>query len=162
MIKSNLQVSAVPLTTRQQVRAIYQRRGVVGFFKGYWITLGVFAPYSFVFFLTYEALKARLAAGGGGGEGGAGADPLRFHQHFTCAATSASLAAISTHALEVAKTRAQVSELSVRGILRSMTSHPQGGGWRTLLTKGLGARLLYIIPSAGLNLALYEQLKLLV
>ncbi|KAJ3330574.1 hypothetical protein HDU76_005337 [Blyttiomyces sp. JEL0837] len=66
VIKSKLQVgvgangnvATSTMSTVGLVRDILATQGVQGLFKGYWISLGVFVPYTVIYFVTYEKLKS--------------------------------------------------------------------------------------------------------
>ncbi|KAJ3091070.1 hypothetical protein HK102_001796 [Quaeritorhiza haematococci] len=62
VLKNKLQVAVTNNTTTFQLaKSIYRNEGLRGFFRGYWLSLGVFIPYTVVYFVTYEQLKLRAA-----------------------------------------------------------------------------------------------------
>ncbi|KAI7822606.1 mitochondrial carrier domain-containing protein [Gamsiella multidivaricata] len=155
-----------PVGTMDLARRIYRQEGLLGFYRGYFITLGVFVPYSMIYFATYEQLKdmawrRRHTA-----------IPLSIaKQHeetppfptiVACAAVAAGIAGGVSNIVDVVKTRWQISVLatteenaSAGRIIRHMLR--QGGF--TSFTRGMGARVLWMIPSVTISMSMFEYLK---
>ncbi|KAI9343756.1 mitochondrial carrier domain-containing protein [Zopfochytrium polystomum] len=62
VLKSKLQVGVTTPesqnpSTLDLARRIWRTSGLLGFMRGYWITIGVFVPYSVTYFVCYEQLK---------------------------------------------------------------------------------------------------------
>lgn len=89
----------------RQIRLIYQRHGVVGFYRGWIWTMLRDAPSSAIYLMIYEKIKAETDANAVGAR--------------TLAATVASVGTtMLTHPFDVAKTRAQTDSAQRVGALR--------------------------------------------
>ncbi|KAG0303413.1 hypothetical protein BGZ98_006688 [Dissophora globulifera] len=155
-----------PTTAMELARRIYRQEGLLGFYRGYFITLGVFVPYSMVYFATYEQLKESawrqriLPTTTGTNTRQEGALP--FLTIVACAAVAAGFAGGISNIVDVVKTRWQISVLatteensSTRNIVRHMLR--QGG--LGSFTQGMGARVLWMIPSVTISMSIFEWLK---
>ncbi|KAG0244956.1 hypothetical protein BGX31_008307 [Mortierella sp. GBA43] len=173
------QWSRRPISTQQLAKKIFDREGLLGFYRGYFITLGVFVPYSMIYFATYEQLKdmawrqqghlmgPRMAEAATAEEEVAAADrqqedTLPFLTIMSCAAVAAGIAGGVSNVVDVVKTRWQISVLatteensSTRRIIQHMIS--QGG--LSSFTRGMGARILWMIPSVTISMSVFEWLK---
>ncbi|KAF9363739.1 hypothetical protein BGX34_003428 [Mortierella sp. NVP85] len=157
--------SRKPISTRELARMIYRQEGVQGFYRGYFITLGVFVPYSMIYFATYEQMKEiawrqrRLPLSSAVD---AREETLPFLTIMACAAVAAGIAGGVSNIVDVVKTRWQISVLatteensSTRRIIQHMFS--QGG--LASFTRGMGARVLWMIPSVTISMSMFEWLK---
>lgn len=70
-------------------------------------------------------------------------------------------AATITNPLDVAKTRLQVSTTKGQSVLSIWREIIQKDGLKSLLSRGLSARLLNVIPTSLLSVTIYEQVKAL-
>ncbi|KAF9159834.1 hypothetical protein DFQ26_006134 [Actinomortierella ambigua] len=153
-----------PIGTLQLAKRIYQHEGLLGFYRGYFITLGVFVPYSIMYFTTYEELKALALQQQRTKYPKSLEDPqhpLPFMSVAACAAVSCAIAASVSNVIDVVKTRWQVSvlsqeQLSVTQIIRRMLK--QEGGLRSF-TRGMGARVLWMVPGTTISMSIFELLK---
>lgn len=83
-----------------------------------------------------------------------------FHGYMVSSACSGALAGAVSNVADVVKTRIQAaSTLDAKNtgdVLRSMWRNE--GGLRAF-TKGMGARVLWVAPSATISFTIYESLK---
>lgn len=88
------------------LRDLLRAEGVRGLFRGYALTVGVFGPYSMIYFMAYERGKrgwATVLEERGGAPGA----PLPLFAVVSAAAASGAVAAAATSPLDVVKTRIQ-------------------------------------------------------
>ncbi|KAF9914126.1 hypothetical protein BX616_008905 [Lobosporangium transversale] len=138
-------------------KMIYRQEGLRGFYRG---------PYSIIYFTTYEHLKkmawreqqrsATIIAEGHE------KDTLPFMTIVTCAAVAAGIAGAISNIVDIVKTRWQISVLataednsSTKNIIRQMFR--QGG--LASFTRGMGARVLWMVPSVTISMSTFEWLK---
>ncbi|KAI9189985.1 hypothetical protein H9P43_001418 [Blastocladiella emersonii ATCC 22665] len=152
-------------------RKIYKADGLAGFFKGYWLSLTVFIPYSIVYFMVYEQTKAMYASWLGlspaltssPATGAPAPPPLPLHGYLVCAATSGALAAAVSNPLDRVKTIVQVSDgrLYDRSsrMLQVIRRLAREEGWWRAATCGIGSRCLWAIPNVVVSMVVYESLK---
>ena len=148
-------------STGQWILAIYRSEGLRGFFRGYFLGLGVFLPYTVVYFTTYERLKSgarRLVVvqSDPTSRGGGGGGPLPPWVYLSCSGLSSALGAGLSNAVDVVKTRVQVQGGTLLSTVRSMWAKENG---LRAFTKGMGARILWLSPSVMISMTLYESLK---
>ncbi|KAF8978530.1 hypothetical protein BGZ46_006370 [Entomortierella lignicola] len=151
-----------PISTVDLAKKIYQQEGFIGFYRGYFITLGVFVPYSMIYFAAYEQLKEMAWQRRGGIDNFKNEENLPFLTIATCAAVATGIAGGVSNIVDVVKTRWQISVLatteensSTGRIVRHMFR--QGG--LASFTQGMGARVLWMIPSVTISMSTYEWLK---
>ncbi|KAF9979006.1 hypothetical protein BGZ65_006765 [Modicella reniformis] len=156
-----------PISTVELARRIYHQEGLLGFYRGYFITLGVFVPYSMIYFATYEQMKVmawrqRQRHSHGFNGTGQHRDTLPFWTIMTCAAVAAGIAGGVSNIVDVVKSRWQISVLatteensSTRRIIQHMLS--QDG--LASFTRGIGARILWMIPSVTISMSIFEWFK---
>ncbi|KAG9323020.1 hypothetical protein KVV02_008088 [Mortierella alpina] len=161
--------AAKPISTLDLARKIYYQEGILGFYRGYFITLGVFVPYSMIYFATYEQLKAmawrqrqqhpRLSDNTSNQQPG---EVLPFMTIVGCAAVACGIAAAASNTVDVVKTRWQTSILTTTDATSSSrriaTQLFRQGGLASF-TKGMGARILWMIPSVTISMSLFEWFK---
>lgn len=157
VVKSRLQVGKGDAFTSSYSYAlhIYKSKGLPALFKGYSISLVAFVPYSVVYYTSYEQLKSTIK------------HDKSVADFAICSGLAATFAATTTNILDLIKTRTQVGMLGehLSGTFRLSRSvrllayfWDQEGGFR-VLTKGLGSRLLFVVPSAMISFTIYESLK---
>ncbi|KAF9296154.1 hypothetical protein BGZ74_010455 [Mortierella antarctica] len=125
-------------------------------------------PYSMLYFVSYEQLKqmawARQNQRGPGATMGTNQDheTLSFMTIVGCAAVACGFAAGVSNIVDVVKTRWQTSVLtkntelsSTRKIAEAMF---QQGGLASF-TRGMGARILWMVPSVTISMSTFEWLK---
>ncbi|KAF9948479.1 hypothetical protein BGZ72_009625 [Mortierella alpina] len=161
--------SAKPISTLDLARKIYRQEGLLGFYRGYFITLGVFVPYSMIYFATYEQLKAmawrqrqqhpRLDNSPNRQQPG---EVLPFMTIVGCAAVACGIAAAASNTVDVVKTRWQTSILTTTEATsssRRIATQLFRQGGLAGFTKGMAARILWMIPSVTISMSLFEWFK---
>ncbi|TPX69995.1 hypothetical protein SpCBS45565_g02098 [Spizellomyces sp. 'palustris'] len=148
--------------TLRLIRGIYQSEGIRGFFKGYFLALAVFVPYTITYFVAYEKMKRQAGLVLHGRRVVDSQSPARqqlpFGAYVVCSGTSGALAGAVSNALDIVKTRVQASRRSqsAMSIIRHMWIHE--GKWRAF-GRGLLARVLWVTPTVTLSMSVYEVLK---
>ncbi|KAI8388143.1 mitochondrial carrier domain-containing protein [Radiomyces spectabilis] len=139
---------------RHLASKIWKQEGILGFYKGYWITLAVFVPHTMVYFVVYERLK--MLAGS--------ATELSFPVYLMCAIIASGLATVVSTPLDIVKTRWQISSAEEGAAYR------QGpwkiiermwiteGEWRAF-TRGMLARIAWGIPNSAISMSVFESLR---
>ncbi|KAF9312787.1 hypothetical protein BG003_005945 [Podila horticola] len=166
---STQQLQPTRTKTLDLAKMIYRQEGLAGFYRGYFITLGVFVPYSMLYFASYEQLKQMAWARQKQRSTGAPVDTNQDHETLSfmtivgCAAVACGFAAGVSNIVDVVKTRWQTSVLtkstelsSTRKIAEAMFK--QGG--LASFTRGMGARILWMVPSVTISMSTFEWLKL--
>lgn len=148
---------------------VAKHEGLRGLYKGYFMTLASFGPYSAAYFAAFEAFKSGLFDVQAEAEAAAG-------QAFLCGLLGNATACVLTQPLEVVKTRFQIQRCAtaaagghsdiprpsfsyqytglVDGILSIVRNDGVRGLWR-----GLSTRIIYQAPNAAVTFALAAQLK---
>ena len=153
------------------MKEIYRTNGPVGFFRGYYLGLGVFVPYTvchqpryafsfvqMVYFITYEKLKNAASRWMSlqKSEAEMETEPLPFGAYLLCSSTSGALAAGVSNIFDGVKTRIQIGGDRPWTLIKDMWKTE--GGMKAF-TKGMGARILWITPSVTISMTFYETLK---
>ncbi|CAG8718369.1 2189_t:CDS:1, partial [Ambispora leptoticha] len=175
----------VTRSTLSLSRAIMETEGIKGFYRGYWLTLGVFVPQTVIYFVIYEKLKARGAKSDAEkvkrieefsniqhyDKYGLPRKPapkvhphvaLAFSSYFIYSAIASAIAASVSNVVDVIKTRWQVTykkEENIKSpwqIIRNMYMH-EGGIFA--FGRGMIARVAWAVPQASLGMAVFEVLK---
>jgi solute carrier family 25 iron transporter 28/37 len=167
--KQRLQLA--PMHSREHVfsvmREVVATSGISGLYRGALASMATYAPFSALYFASYEQFK-RLQLGppknapaptaAGEQEGIA----LRTHAaHFSSAIAAGAVSAAATQPIDVLKTRIQVGDIArtgnydrtLWGTLRAALAH---GGPRSLL-RGTLARVLAIAPGCGCSMMIFEM-----
>ncbi|KAG0376764.1 hypothetical protein BGX24_007267 [Mortierella sp. AD032] len=159
--------SLSPTSTWSLARQIYQHEGLLGFYRGYFITLGVFVPYSMIYFAAYEQLKDMAWRQ---------LRPIRqdkqrqddqehvlpFFTIVGCAAVACGIAAGVSNIVDVVKTRWQTSILNTTeetSSTRRIATQLFRQGGLTSFTRGMGARIMWMVPSVAISMSTFEWLK---
>lgn len=179
VIKERMQIQSVPSSavprgaplgytnTRSAIATIMKGEGLRGLYRGYGATLASFGPFSALYFMFYERIKAATLSVQGG-------SALSFGWGIVTASLAGSAASLLSNPLDLVKLRLQVQ----RGAAASATDAAGGGGvpfqYRGMahalasiikqegpaaLFKGAGARIAFHAPSTALTMAFYEQIK---
>lgn len=156
VMKQKLQVYEVRISTAQIASQVYQKHGLGGFYRGYWLTQGVFVPYTITYFVSYEKLKKLVSDKREPNETSTNASNLSFWKYLLCSSTSALLAAAISTPLDVIKTRVQIK--SNQPALSVATELFKENGIRSF-TKGMGARIAWAAPSMTICVTIFELLK---
>ena len=157
------------------VKCVFEREGLRGLYRGYFVTLGSFGPYSAIYFAAYEGFQARLAPAAGTTDGSSKTAATSGLVGVACGALGNVVACTLTNPLEMVKTRLQVQQAMLadaggdvkpsrqfryvyRGLFDGLRTiaREEGvlAGW-----KGLGSRIAYTAPNAALTFGLYSALK---
>lgn len=145
-------------------RDLLRHEGARAFFKGYALTVGVFGPYSMIYFVTYERLKDWWGERLGTGEDHAA---LPLGAVTASASMSGAVAGALTCPLDIVKTRLQTQgDVAVAGQVRrqySSTWHAvrsiaKEDGARGFL-RGISARVLWLVPGTAITMTSFEYLK---
>ena len=186
IVKERMQVQAVlpansPLhytSTTHAISTIARTEGLRGIYRGYGATLASFGPYSAFYLSIYEQLKEVQAS-----LYGVSAAALPFQSFLLAGAIAGGAAAFITNPLDMAKLRLQVQraqqhahptvasgsangsggagsglEFGYKNLVDGMRKVVAESGWKGLW-KGVGARVLFFMPSSALNIALFDSIK---
>ena len=141
VIKEKLQVSnhkPIPL-----IKSVYNQYGLYGFYRGFFLTMAVYLPYSTTYFVSYEKLKTISKNDS-------------FTSHLGCAFIAASLAAIVSNPMDVVHTRVQIRTVdSTSNVIKEIITQD---GWKGF-TKGMLPRITWAAPSMAISIAIWETLK---
>ncbi|XP_053408821.1 solute carrier family 25 member 44-like [Mercenaria mercenaria] len=136
-------------TVRAVISHVYTADGLLGFYKGYFVSIATFAPNSALWWFFYEAYKEKLLS----------VIPEIVPRLFVMSCVAAPLAGVSSAALtngvDVVRVRIQVKGGTVQETLSTLLREEGYKFW----WKGLSARLLQSCVSSVLILSLYEPLK---
>jgi solute carrier family 25 iron transporter 28/37 len=144
------------LGTFSALRLLIKTEGIRGLWTGYTISALRDVPFASIYFVTYELIKSL--------------QQKYLHQssmpnHLLAGAMAGGAAATCTIPFDVVKTRLQtLATLPVEerarytGILSTFKIIIKEEGF-VGLTKGLGPRLMYLMPAASLTFAAYEKYK---
>eukprot|EP00002_Diphylleia_rotans_P029897 TRINITY_DN6110_c0_g1_i2.p1 TRINITY_DN6110_c0_g1~~TRINITY_DN6110_c0_g1_i2.p1 ORF type:complete len:387 (-),score=95.32 TRINITY_DN6110_c0_g1_i2:889-2049(-) len=150
-LKILLQVNSAQYSgIRQGMEAIYQQGGLKAFFRGNGTNVLKIAPESAFKFFAYDKFKTLICASSG--------NPTTLERMF-----SGSLAGLASQAfvypLETIKTRLATSPNGMyKGIAHAASSIVKKEGF-FFLYRGIVPALIGVIPYAGIDLAVYESLK---
>ncbi|CAN6674325.1 hypothetical protein TRVA0_051S00936 [Trichomonascus vanleenenianus] len=148
-------------TTFDLIRDIQKKEGPKGFFRGYWMGIGVFLPHSVVWWTTYEMIKSHLAKENPH-------KPLSAMQYGVASAVACTTGATASNFLDVVKTRTQLAvsdeisrlrpddQKSVFIVARNLIR--EVGLFRALF-KGLHVRLMHSLPSGILSMIIVETIN---
>ncbi|KAL0481154.1 hypothetical protein AKO1_012594, partial [Acrasis kona] len=142
------------------LKQMYNQNGIRGLYSGYLAGLSTSAPFSAVFFSTYEFVKKRLVDTFESNNPEA-IDHPPFYIGIGCGAISGMVAAAVTNPLDVVKTRLQIqgkatsSEHHYRGIFHAFSSIIRNEGLKSLL-KGVGPRTVSVIPATAISMGAFE------
>lgn len=148
-----------PLPILQQLRNLLATEGMRGFFKGNAANCLKVAPTKGIQFLTFEAFKRLIVRVRRRKTHSDGSAPLAAIERFIAGGMAGIVAATICYPLDTAKTLLTAHSERFHGVLGTITSvaRTQGLGG---LYRGLGPTLFAMMPYAGLDFAIYEQLKL--
>jgi hypothetical protein len=168
VVKQRAQVragSAAAASSVNVARDLLRHEGPRALFKGYALTVGVFGPYSMVYFVGYERFKElwgrRLRVG----------EPqLPLHAVASSASCAGAIAAAVTCPLDIVKTRLQTQgdvAQSVRGAARPAQYTSTWHAVKTIaaeegmrgFARGVAARVLWIMPGTAITMTSFEFLK---
>eukprot|EP00761_Pharyngomonas_kirbyi_P006530 gb/GECH01006537.1/.p1 GENE.gb/GECH01006537.1/~~gb/GECH01006537.1/.p1 ORF type:complete len:318 (+),score=46.30 gb/GECH01006537.1/:1-954(+) len=161
MLKQHLQVQGISdqstRGTMHILKTIFRSEGLRGLFIGYKVTLLRDAPFAAIYFTTYEMFKVAQQRVFGISESS-------MPNHLAAGASAGFISTCCTIPVDVVKTRLQTqyhlpaSEQRYSGIIDVFQRLWKEEGVRGL-SRGLGPRLVYLIPSASITFAAFEQFK---
>ncbi|KAK4536642.1 hypothetical protein CDCA_CDCA09G2667 [Cyanidium caldarium] len=158
VVKQRAQVAATQVSIRELAVQVRQAEGLAAFYRGYWITLGVFGPYAMLYFMCYERCKTAWM----GALGVPVVEQLPVWSVLLSAASSGAMAAGLTTPLDVVKTRLQTSVASA-GTSRPSATRLAVELWRAhglqALFRGWSARVIWIAPNTAITMTAFEVLK---
>lgn len=162
-------------STLAQLRALFAKEGIRGFFKGNGANCLKVAPTKGIQFLVFEFLKRRIlaarttpasvpATGDAGSSGVAPPPPpppapITALERLFAGGTAGMAAASLCYPLEVAKTLLTAHPESYSSVGGTIASVVRTQGPRALF-RGLSPTLVAMFPYVGLEFMVYEQLKL--
>jgi solute carrier family 25 iron transporter 28/37 len=142
-------------TLRTLARRLWTEEGARALFRGYLLTIGVFGPYAMLYFVTYERLKrwwSRFLTK---------SESLPSWSILASAAASGAVAAACTTPLDVLKTRLQTTRMAAGerlSLWRMASALVREQGYQALL-RGLGPRVLWIVPNTAITMTAFEYFK---
>lgn len=144
VVKARMQVASSNALL-PELRALYRAEGIRGFYRGYWIGLGMFVPYNAVWWSAYEHGKAVVRDATGRSD---------IATQAACSGAAATLLACSLlHPVDVVKTTYQVGrETSLWQVAKNVMR--EGKAYA-----GLGMRLTCSVPGSVMSMAAFELLK---
>ncbi|ORY53238.1 mitochondrial carrier [Rhizoclosmatium globosum] len=154
VMKSKLQVETTATggtsATMDLAKRIYREEGMRGFFRGYFITLGVFIPQTVIYFVAYEQLKSYSLT-----------QPIpHFVGYLGSAAIASTLSSSISNVLDVVKTRIQVAnDPQYNRMWNVAVDMYRNEGGVSAFTRGVTARVVSIVPSSMLSMTIFEVLK---
>ncbi|PKY60772.1 mitochondrial carrier [Rhizophagus irregularis] len=153
VLKSKLQTYGTSnemnrINTLQMSKLILENEGIKGFFRGYLLSLVVFIPHTMIYFVLYEKFKIWTKS----------ERKLTNNDYLINSAAACSIAGSISNVLDIIKTRWQVS-FSKETPLEIMKNMYKNEGGLRAFTKGMGARVLWMVPSSSISMTIYEILK---
>lgn len=158
VVKQRLQLIGSPYKgVGDCVRRVAKEEGIGGFYKSYWTTVVMNAPFTAVHFAAYEAAKRALVGAEEEEEEG-------LAVHATAGAVAGALAAALTTPLDVVKTQLQCqgvcgcdrfSSSSIGHVTKAIVKKE---GYRGLM-RGWVPRMLFHAPAAAICWSTYEASK---
>lgn len=153
VIKSQLQIltnAQRNTTTISLAKGIAQEEGLLGFYRGYWMTIAVFLPHTVTYFVVYEQLKVLWTV-----------EEQTFLVYLFCSAFASTLGVIVSTPLDIIKTRWQVSAQEHAyqgGPMKIAQLMWQNEGGLKAFTKGMLIRIAWGIPVTTINMTVFETL----
>lgn len=184
VVKERLQVQRVKEAgmiyhgSYDALKKIITYEGMGGFYKGYFATLASFGPFSALYFVFYERIKALsrgFLSGNNSDNGTKHGQTIDIPFHHTILGSAAAGAAASwlTSPLDMAKLRLQIQ----RGVASNVSSpgscsgEPLYTGMMDCLLKvytqkgfyglfrGAGARVIHYVPAMTVTMTCYEEFR---
>lgn len=161
VLKGRMQLAPSGYRTADLVRKIYKEEGVRGFFRGYWMSLGVFLPQTIVWWVTYEeckkAFEIRLKPG----------EEVGALAYGVSSAAATITSCTSLNLLSVLKTRQQLARATEvtairpddhKSILKVASNLIRDHGLLRAWFKGLPVRLAHHLPASVLGMIVMEKI----
>mmetsp|Transcript_33905 Transcript_33905/g.46432 ORF Transcript_33905/g.46432 Transcript_33905/m.46432 type:complete len:297 (+) Transcript_33905:1-891(+) len=153
--------SAQQKETWKIFRSILANEGPTGLYKGFSAALLVYVPFMGIYFSTYEHLKSRATPFFSKTSQNSTPD-LPFPVHLCSAASAGGIAAALTSPLDIVKTRLQVESSTTPNRYMSVgdaLSRIMKEEGIQAFGKGLGARVLWVMPGTALSMTAFETFK---
>ncbi|XP_050213194.1 uncharacterized protein LOC126664719 [Mercurialis annua] len=160
MVKQRLQLKSSPYKgVGDCVKRVFLEEGAASFYRSYRTTVIMNAPFTAVYFATYEAAKRGLME-----VSPESADDERLVVHASAGAVAGGLAAAITTPLDVAKTQLQCqgvcgcrrfSSSSIGNVVKTIVKKDGYHG----LMRGWVPRMLFHAPAAAISWSTYESAK---
>ncbi|KAI8980502.1 mitochondrial carrier domain-containing protein [Pilobolus umbonatus] len=151
VIKSQLQLEKNQhISEWVLIQKIAAEDSILGFYRGYWLSLMVFLPHSVTYFVIYEQLKSYWTL-----------EEQTMLVYLFCASIASIAAIVISTPLDIIKTRWQVSsekivyQIGPLQIAKQMYLY-EGGLYA--FTKGLFFRVAWGIPHITINMTLFDLL----
>jgi solute carrier family 25 iron transporter 28/37 len=137
---------------------IYHTEGIKGFYRGYWMGIFVFLPYSVVWWSFYEHAKKYLCNSENPG----------LIRYATASALSTTVACTATNFLEVVKVRQQLAPAAEithmrpddqKSLIKVARNLIKEVGFLRAMVKGLHVHLLHSLPTAVLGMVIVEAIE---
>jgi hypothetical protein len=174
VIKERLQIQRDNTINVKALLSMIRRDGIKNLYKGYWITLGTFGPYSAIYFFGYEKMKNLLTKQHNEKK------ELSFSATMLAASVSSGVSALFTTPLDVIKTRFQVQRrielMRQQQIAAGVPISPYTTDQYTnvvdalkkiiknegpsALWKGITTRILYNAPNAAVIMSLCKGINI--
>jgi hypothetical protein len=161
-------------STLNVVRQIFRTEGIRGVYRGYAATLASFGPFSALYFVFYERLKAEAEQATRTAHGSL----LPLPWQVVCASSAGAAASILTSPLDLVKLRLQVQRAGTASAATAAGGEPGPAPWGApyrgvvhalrevvrlegalALFRGAGARVAFHAPSTALTLTLFETCR---
>lgn len=151
VLKQHLQVNS-SASLLERFRFLSQEYGLMSMYRGYWMTIVSFLPYSMIYFSLFEELQHMKQS--------KKSTSNSFIEILKNAAIASSIASILTSPLDLLKTRWQLqpkhSSLRILSwIHNQVTTQISIRDW---ITSAIG-RTLWVTPNGAISLSIYEYLK---
>ncbi|KAI8617125.1 mitochondrial carrier domain-containing protein [Chytriomyces sp. MP71] len=156
VLKSKLQVDTgvSAVETMGLARSIYREEGLRGFFRGYFVTLGVFIPQSVIYFTIYEQCKMISR------NHSESVSP--FVGYLVSSGIASTISASLSNIFDVVKTRIQVASQtnydSTSVIAVASKMYREEGGLMAF-SRGISARVISLVPATMLSMTIFEVIK---
>lgn len=147
VLKQHLQVNP-SISLLEKFKTLSREYGPISLYRGYWITLVSFVPYSMIYFSLFEEFQHRKQALN---------NNQTFVQILKNAALASSIASILTSPLDLLKTRWQLQPRYSRifSWLYSQLTNIPIKDW----IMGAIGRTIWVTPNGAISLSTYEYLK---
>ena len=156
VMKQKLQVGSKTQTTIGLAKRTWCDYGIRGFYKGYFLTLAVFIPYTVTYFVSYEQFKNLYCKMSGTKQKSVNQSGLPFYVYSSASLLSASIAGAVSNPMEVIKTRIQISS-TLKSKQVALELYRQGG--LGAFATGMTARVAWAAPSMAITITAFELFK---
>eukprot|EP00188_Purpureofilum_apyrenoidigerum_P000287 Plantae.Rhodophyta-Purpureofilum_apyrenoidigerum.ctg11185.p1 GENE.Plantae.Rhodophyta-Purpureofilum_apyrenoidigerum.ctg11185~~Plantae.Rhodophyta-Purpureofilum_apyrenoidigerum.ctg11185.p1 ORF type:complete len:313 (-),score=29.06 Plantae.Rhodophyta-Purpureofilum_apyrenoidigerum.ctg11185:81-974(-) len=161
VLKQRAQLRDASASSIVALRDLVKHEGFAALFRGYMLTIGVFGPYSMIYFASYEQWKHMLCRK----LNVTTSRDLPTPAILASAAASGGIAAAATTPLDVVKTRIQTQgDVALKNVQRYLSTREAlrriflEEGFRGLC-QGMSARVFWIMPQTAITMSTFEKLK---